>query len=33
MLDALLARSDTVFMAGGQIADWYLGECRRLGNA
>jgi allantoinase len=33
MLDALLARSDTVFMAGGQIAEWYLGECRRLGTA
>jgi hypothetical protein len=29
--DTLLARSDTVFMAGSQIADWYAGECRRLG--
>jgi hypothetical protein len=24
MLDALLARRDTVFMTGGQIADWFL---------
>jgi hypothetical protein len=27
------AHSDTVFMAGGQIADWYVGECSRLGDA
>ena len=33
ILDTLLARSDTVFMAGSQIADWYAGECRRLGSA
>lgn len=33
ILDALLARSDTVFMAGGQIAQWYAGECERLGAA
>ncbi len=33
ILDTLLARNDTVFLAGGQIADWYLGECRRLGAA
>ena len=24
MLDALLARGDTVFMTGGQIADWFM---------
>jgi hypothetical protein len=24
MLDALLARRDTVFMTGGQIADWFI---------
>ena len=28
VLDALLARRDTVFMAGGQIADWYTQECK-----
>lgn len=33
ILDTLLARSDTVFMAGSQIADWYAAECRRLGSA
>ncbi len=33
ILDMLLARGDTVFMVGRQIADWYLGECRRLGGA
>lgn len=31
ILDALLARTDTVFMVGRQIADWYGEECRRLG--
>jgi len=31
ILDMLLARGDTVFMVGRQIADWYLGECKRLG--
>jgi hypothetical protein len=24
MLDTLLARSDTVFMTGGEIADWFI---------
>lgn len=32
ILDALLARTDTVFMVGRQIADWYGEECRRLGD-
>jgi hypothetical protein len=32
ILDTLLRRSDTVFMAGSQIADWYAGESRRLGS-
>ena len=29
MLDALLARRDTVFMTGGQIADWFIDADRR----
>ena len=29
MLDALLARRDTVFMTGGQIADWFIEADRR----
>ena len=29
MLDALLARCDTVFMTGGQIADWFIETDRR----
>jgi hypothetical protein len=33
ILDTLLARGDTVFMNGSQIADWYVGECSRLGDA
>ena len=28
MLDALLARRDTVFMTGGQIADWFIETTR-----
>ena len=31
ILDTLLERSDTVFMAGAQIAEWYAGESKRLG--
>jgi hypothetical protein len=26
ILDALLSRNDTVFMNGGQIADWFRGQ-------
>ena len=33
LLDLLLARGDSVFMVGSQIAHWYSGECRRLGAA
>ncbi len=31
MLDALMARGDSVFMNGGQIAAWFAGESNRLG--
>ena len=31
LLDALMAREDTVFMNGSQIAAWFVGESKRLG--